>query len=324
MCQNVTLDDEEVDYAMKDGKGPNKTESELQALIEARLEEARAPNRVVVAPWGRVRSSAGAFVVDEESGRLVVEAFAAHGTDLPIDYEHQTLGGEYASPDGTAPAAGWITQLEAVPNEGIVATVNWTDEAWRMIAAKEYRYLSPVALIRRSDRKLIGLHSAALTNKPAIAEMTALVNRTGAASESIDTELAALRERLAIESDSGVEAVLKSARERIDALEADSARRDAESAVAAAMSVGKLTEAQRAWALETALQHRELFDAWLETAPVVVAMGRTRGPAEGSSKAASETAVAAAARAEYRASATLQGITSEEAYVADALSRRAG
>ena len=308
---------------MKVPEKTTQTENELQALTEARLGETQAPNRVIVAPWGQVRSSAGAFVVDAESGRLVVEAFAAQGTDLPIDYEHQTLGGEYASPDGTAPAAGWITRLEAIAGEGIVATVNWTDEARRMIGAKEYRYLSPVALIRKSDRKLIGLHSAALTNKPAIAEMAALVNRDEPAGETVGAELAALRDRLDLEGD-GVAVVLKSARERIETLETESARREAENAVATALSAGKLTEAQRAWAMETALQHRPVFDAWLANAPVVVPLGRTRPPAAGSSPAATEAATAAAARAEYRACPALGQITSEEAYVADAVSRRAG
>ena len=34
-----------------------------------------------------------------------------------------------------------------------------------------FRYLSPVLLIRKSDRRAVGLHSAAVTTKPAIPRM---------------------------------------------------------------------------------------------------------------------------------------------------------
>ena len=80
---------------------------ELAPLNATRLADSGVPTRVRIAPWGRVESTSGMFVVDEESARLVLEAFEEHGTDLPIDYEHQTLGGQFASPSGPAPAAGW-------------------------------------------------------------------------------------------------------------------------------------------------------------------------------------------------------------------------
>ncbi|MFV1979492.1 MAG: phage protease, partial [Myxococcota bacterium] len=85
---------------------------------------------------------------------LAKAAFADHATDTPIDYEHQTLGGSYASPNGQAPAAGWIKAIEAEPGVGLIASIEWTEQAKQMLAAKEYRYLSPVALIRKRDRKL--------------------------------------------------------------------------------------------------------------------------------------------------------------------------
>ncbi|MBP7934369.1 MAG: hypothetical protein KA354_06940, partial [Phycisphaerae bacterium] len=69
------------------------------------------PGRVLLVPWGEVASANGCFVVDELSAREVMAAFTAHGTDVPIDYEHQSLGGAYSSPSGQAPAAGWIRAL---------------------------------------------------------------------------------------------------------------------------------------------------------------------------------------------------------------------
>ena len=81
---------------------------ELSAMQSTELGGSAVPDRVLLAPWGDVESTNGSFVVDEESADLAKAAFADHATDTPIDYEHQTLGGSYASPNGQAPAAGWI------------------------------------------------------------------------------------------------------------------------------------------------------------------------------------------------------------------------
>ena len=46
-----------------------------RAAFEARvLKDAAAPPRILVAPWGEVRSAAGAFVVDEEAVRETIAA----------------------------------------------------------------------------------------------------------------------------------------------------------------------------------------------------------------------------------------------------------
>lgn len=140
-------------------------------------------NEVVLAPDGEVKSKCGTFFVDAESGRLIAESIRAHDVELPIDYEHGTMGPEWAGRDGTAPAAGWIKAVRYEPGRGLVATVEWTERARAFIRAKEYLYLSPVLKVRKTDRKAIDLHSAALTNKPAIPSMEML-----AAKEHSNTE----------------------------------------------------------------------------------------------------------------------------------------
>ncbi|MFQ5463605.1 MAG: phage protease, partial [Phycisphaerae bacterium] len=151
-------------------------EQEIKTLRSTPLNGATVETSILLTPWGCVESTNGSFVVDEESVRLVAEALADHGTDLPIDYEHQTLGGAFASPTGQAPAAGWIKRIVGRAGVGLLADIEWTEQAAEMLLAKQYRYLSPVALIRKSDRKLIAIHSAALTNKPAIVGMAPIVN----------------------------------------------------------------------------------------------------------------------------------------------------
>jgi phage I-like protein len=123
---------------------------------------------VLLVPWGTVESKRGTFILDREAACAVVAEFTKNRTALVIDYEHQTLGGDLSSPDGKAPAAGWIEELVIEENIGLKGLVQWTDKARDSIRAGEYRYLSPVLMIRQSDKRAVALHSAALTNVPAI------------------------------------------------------------------------------------------------------------------------------------------------------------
>jgi phage I-like protein len=302
-----------------------QTDEQLLALAGAQVDAKPIPTRVLLAPWGQVESTNGTFIVDEESARMVIEAFTSHQTDLPIDYEHQTLGGQYSSPTGKAPAAGWIKAIEAEPGVGLFASVAWTEAAVEHLAAGQYRYLSPVAVVRKSDRKLVALHSAALTNKPAIAGMQPIVNQSAADdATSRDEALVALRAQLALDEGCGEDDVFVAASRRIADLEADRQRRDAEGCVDAAVRAGKLTEVQRPWALQLAQRDRDLFDQWAHTAPTVVSLGRTAAPATAGQAHGARHRLEAMARAEYHAHPELAALTSEEAYVADSIRGHAG
>lgn len=127
---------------------------------------------VVLAPPGEVPSRSGTFTVNRKSAELIQAAIDAHGADVVIDWEHQTLGGEYAAPDGRAPATGWIKSVSFDEKRGIVASVAWNDRGTEAIRGQEYKYISPV--FNLEDGKVIGLHSAGLVNKPAIPRMDAL------------------------------------------------------------------------------------------------------------------------------------------------------
>jgi phage I-like protein len=292
---------------------------EQTALQSASLVGHGVPRRVRVAPWGTVESSNGSFVVDEESAACAVGAFEKHGTDLPIDYEHQTLGGTYASPSGRAPAAGWIKRLMAEPGAGLMADIEWTAQAVELLASKQYRYLSPVAMIRRTDRKLMAIHSAALTNKPAIVGMQPLVNSLLVECDGIEaTPLAALRAELNLDEDIEPTEVLVAASRRLVELREADARRRVERRIGEAIAAGKLVEAQRAWAEELVAREEALFDHWLATAPVVVQRGMILAPASLGADAQRERLAATRAKAEFRGNRLLSGITSEEAYVRNA------
>lgn len=91
--------------------------------------------------------------------------------DLPIDYEHAS---ELKAPNGDpAPAAAWATELEVRDGNAIWAKVEWTPKGRESVANREYRYLSPVLIYEKVSGRIVGLSSAALTNKPNLA-LTAL------------------------------------------------------------------------------------------------------------------------------------------------------
>jgi phage I-like protein len=298
-----------------------------QLTLEARaIGEQEAPGRILVVPWGRVETAAGDFLVDEEAVGATIAAFRAHGTDVPVDYEHQTLGGEWSSPSGLAPAAGWVTALRAVSPEeateempaGLWAEVEWTPEAAERLRGRQYRYLSPVALVRKVDRRLVGLHSVALTNKPAIAGMRPVVGSEGSVADT-EAGLDGLRRLLGLGAESEEAAVLVAAAGRIRELEESEASRQAARRVSGAMAAGKLTGPQRAWAEALARRDPAGFDDWERSAPVVVMLGRLPGPAGAGVAGGGASAEGRAARAEYRANrAFLEKLCSEEAYVAAA------
>lgn len=143
--------------------------SRIRICTAGGVELSKVPDTVKLLPLGRVKSQKGDFVVDEESYRSMQRIFKARGIDIVIDYEHQTLA------DVEAPAGGWIKEL-SLGTDAIMAKVEWTPRAQEYLRNKEYRYLSPVVLVRDGDRKAVALSSAALTNTPAINGMFAIVN----------------------------------------------------------------------------------------------------------------------------------------------------
>lgn len=309
---------------------------EQMAMDSSSVAQVEPPGEIFIAPWGEVQTLAGSFVLDEKAGAATIAAFEAHGTDVPVDYEHQTLGGSYSSPTGQAPAAGWIKSLSMVTpaqaaarggdvQPGLWARVEWTEEAAAKLRGRQYRYLSPVALVRRGDRRLVGLHSVALTNKPAIVGMRPLIGSAdGAASPEVALACASQRLRglLQIAEGEGDDLVLLAAAERIEILESRERLREAGERVAAAMSAGKLTAAQKPWAMALAERDPAEFDRWAACAPVVVSLGRVVSSEPLSASAHGSRSAEASARAEYRANRTfLEKLCSEEDYIAQAARR---
>lgn len=114
-------------------------------------------------PAGAVatRDGRGPWVNASPVGILV--EFSQYGMPLCIDYEHQSV--EAGKKIGPTPAAGWIHELASRDGE-IWGRVAWTDKAAEMIAAAEYRYISPVFQYDKQSGVILRIVGAGLTNNP--------------------------------------------------------------------------------------------------------------------------------------------------------------
>ena len=306
-----------------------KTELTVRPL--SGIDLSGVPEVIRVLPKGHVSSTKGDFEVDDRDIAGIIQQFKARRLDLVIDYEHQTLS------DVQAPAAGWIKDL--YPGED--ALMARTKKGREYIANKEYRYLSPVVLVKKADQHAAVFHSAALTNTPAITGMFAIINSDALSIEEEEEprmELSALIELLGLEEGAAEEDVLKRIKEltqqaaeegqggqegkegpakegtqlvanktvldllglpedartedvtarimafkagdsvlqrRVAELEKQAASQKAEELVGLAMKDGKLSPAQKEWAVAYALSDPKGFAKFVEKAPVVVPMGKT-------------------------------------------------
>lgn len=138
------------------------------------------PEWVHLLPIGREfygRDGRGPYrIPDQAAAQRIIEATIAYqkGADLPFDYDHQLV---FAEKNGQpAIASGWIKEL-AVRPDGIWGRVEWTAKAAAHIAAKEYRYLSPM-FAHDKDGNVLRLAGAGLTNVPNL-EISAIASQHG-------------------------------------------------------------------------------------------------------------------------------------------------
>lgn len=115
---------------------------------------------------GRPAPLKGWFIDGTIAASLIAQANSQQD-QLLIDYEHQTLNAvNNGQPN---PASGWFKKLEWREGVGLFAVnVDWTEKASAAIAAKEYRYISPVFTFDKTTGAVTSLLMAALVNTPAL------------------------------------------------------------------------------------------------------------------------------------------------------------
>ena len=132
------------------------------------------PRRVKLLPIGRVemRDGRGPYMVrDQAPAAQIVAATRAWlgSADMMFDYDHQSIYAAGEGKGGRAIAAGWAKAANITAEaDGIYADVEWTSAAAQKLAAREYRYLSPLFLAAQGTGEVIRLKNAALVNMGAI------------------------------------------------------------------------------------------------------------------------------------------------------------
>jgi phage I-like protein len=153
------------------------------------------------------RDGRGPWTLSNADAVIAASSAYAGAKKIPVDYDHQT---DLAAKNGQpAPAAGWISQLEA-RSDGIWGLVEWTEKASAHLDAKEYRYLSPVFNFAPSG-EVTRVLRAALTNNPALLELTALASAQSSDMPAPDP-LAELRSLLELADDADIEAITEAVR----------------------------------------------------------------------------------------------------------------
>lgn len=121
----------------------------------------------------------GKFSITDKTLESMINNFNEHRpkapTEMVVDFEHMSV----AEPPVQAPAAGWVKGLET-ENGGLFADIEWTEDAAKKIAKREYRFVSPEFDFDYRDKetgKRVGptLISVALTNRPFIEGMEPVI-----------------------------------------------------------------------------------------------------------------------------------------------------
>jgi phage I-like protein len=147
--------------------------ADAAALVEADAPVQLTPDGLFRARDGRPEKLPG-WHMDAAIAATLLERLRERQNPIVIDYEHQTLTA--AESGHPAPAAGWMDPagIEYRPGQGLFAAVRWTARAAAMIAAREIAFLSPVLLYSPTTGAVLDIHSAAVTNTPAVHGMRPL------------------------------------------------------------------------------------------------------------------------------------------------------
>jgi phage I-like protein len=294
---------------------------------------AAAPEWIELLPAGVFygRDGRGPFRLDDPDGVIAATVAMQMSAGLPIDYDHAT---DFGAPEGRpAPAAGWIREL-AIRDGALWGRVEWTARAAASIAAREYRYVSPVFQFDPKDGAVTRLLRAGLTNNPNLHLTAIAASRTTAAStrnDSMEFPTDELRELLNLNADVSAADIVDKVRDllrasnaftaasahshdpsrfvaiaeferaltELNSLKAERARERAAHSVEDAIRAGKLTPAQREWAIAYCAADATGFQSFVARQPSILAANLGLGgepPAAGRAAALSAAEISICAQ----------------------------
>ena len=303
-----------------------KTAAATQAIALAacvtELSAGTVPTEIQLTPAGTFRARDGrpaglpGWKIDANIASKVIARNRAKVDALVVDYEHQTLKSE--TNGQPAPAAGWMKGAKIEWREsGLWATdIEWTDAAKAAIAAREYRYISPVIAYDPKTGEVLDVLMAAVTNFAAIDGMAGLAYVAAARFNLTTTEdttmLEALRKLLGLADTAGEQEVtdaitaLKAKADTADttiaalkaqtpdpakfvgievvqqlqtqvaALTAQVNRNELEAVVTAALADGRILPAMETWARELGKKDLAALKAYVNAAQPIAALKGTQ------------------------------------------------
>lgn len=150
--------------------GPVALCAALDIPVAGSASDAAAPEWVHLLPAGEIRTGDGRGPYRVADAVALMAASLDQGDRLPIDENHAT---DLAAPRGEpAPARGWIVELQS-RDDGVWGRVEWTARGRRLVAAREYRGISPVIHHTKSG-EVTAILRASLVNRPNLRGLTAL------------------------------------------------------------------------------------------------------------------------------------------------------
>jgi phage I-like protein len=267
------------------------------------------PTEFRLLKMGVNETTKGPINVTRESIDAVLAQIKADGRDqnrLSFDFNHAQMRAQTAE-EGIS--AGWFS-VEGREDGLWIVNAEWTERASTALAAREYRFFSPVLMLDAKTREPTQLVNVALTNLPATKDQTPLV-----ASQNVD-ELVADQPKESLVDEKAVlqlfgalgvsdvagasekfdalskenDALKSGAAEmnvELSALKADVAKREQAEAVAKRDALiaeltqaGKLAPAMGDWAKTQTIEQLAAFGA---VAPVALSADETVAPIVGDS-----------------------------------------
>ena len=133
---------------------------------------------------GRPVGLKGWFLSSEDAHAIVAELKQRH-VKFVIDWEHQTLLKEKNGQPAPAAARFSGADLQVRNGEIWATNVQWTKRGRADIESGEHLYISPVFPYDKNTGRVLGIHSAGLTNTPNIPDAPELIDVMAAANQSL-------------------------------------------------------------------------------------------------------------------------------------------
>lgn len=199
---------------------PMTTKNQHKSIASAMVEIASATDLIPIFPAGITLGADGRGPYVLQDAESVIANSLSRSVDLVIDRDHAI---DLLPPGSPIKAAGWIKKLVA-KDGAIWAEADWTPQAQKELADREYRYISPVFNFNPQTREVTRILRATLTNNPNF-DMKAIASQARFQEDTTTTEkenvemktqlMIALASALGLSAETAEDTILEAATKKI-------------------------------------------------------------------------------------------------------------